>query len=350
MRTWIEVDLGALVANARTVAARAAGARLLPMVKADAYGLGAGPVARALEAVSPWGFGVASVEEGRRLREAGIRRPILVLAPLASEFGAAVRYDVRPALGTAAEVRAWLAQAPGRPFHVEVDTGMGRRGIWWEGFGAESAEFREAPGFEGVLTHFHSAATDPASVREQWGRFEAALGTLPARPPLVHAANSAAALRHPETAADLVRPGIFLYGGRAGDDRPAPVVTWKARVLQISWRDAGSTVGYGATYSTRGRACLATLAVGYADGVPRALSNAGAVLLEGRRVPIVGGVMMDMTVVEAGAAVPPPEASATLIGRDGEEMIALDDLAAMAGAISYEILTGLGRRVVRVYR
>ncbi|OYV71546.1 MAG: alanine racemase [Gemmatimonadetes bacterium 21-71-4] len=230
-----------------------------------------------------------------------------------------------------------------------MDTGMARWGLWWASFGTDAARFRDAPGFEGVFTHFHSPAEHPDSVPEQWGRLQAAVAALPRRPPLVHAANSAALLDFPEAAGDLVRPGIFLYGGRAGSHAPRPVVRWRARVLAMRWLEAGATVSYGATYRAAARTCVATLAAGYADGVPRSLSNVGAVLIEGRRTPIAGRVTMDFTMVACGEWEPKAGGAATLIGPDGEDVIALDDFATMAGTISYEILTGLGRRVTRVY-
>jgi len=347
-RTWVEIDLEAVRSNARAVAARSGGARLLPMVKADAYGLGAVPIARALESLDPWGYGVATSEEGRVLREAGITRPVMVVQPTLSMLPACARLGLTPVLGGVREVRSWLGLGT-LPFHLGVDTGMNRGGIWWEAFAAESAEFRDAPGFEGAATHFHSADTDPASVREQWGRFESALATLPRRPQLVHAANSAAALSHPEVAGDLVRPGIFLYGGRAGPHRPQPVVTWRARVCRVVPRAAGATVSYGAGFRAGGPTTVTTIAVGYADGVRRSLSNRGEVLIEGRRQRIAGAVTMDfiMTASDTPSA---EDAIATLIGADGPEVISLDDFAAAAGTISYEVLTGLGPRVERMYR
>lgn len=348
-RTWLEVDLTALVANARTIQERVPRARLLPMVKANAYGLGAVPVARALEAVEPWGFAVATAHEGAELRGGGIGGRIVVMGPQRASLDLVAKHDLTPALGSAEQVAAWLALAPGRPFHVEVDTGMARWGFGWESFGGAAAAFGHAPGFEGVFTHFHSPAESPASVREQWERFQAAVAALPCRPALVHAANSAAVLDFPETAGDLVRPGIFLYGGRAGTHAPRPVATWRARVLATHWLEPGSTVSYGATYRAATRSCVATLAAGYADGLPRSLSNVGAVLLEGRRMPIAGRVTMDFTMVACGDREPAVGGAATLIGADGADAIALDDFASLAGTISYEILTGLGRRVTRVY-
>jgi alanine racemase len=186
-------------------------------------------------------------------------------------------------------------------------------------------------------------------VQDQWERFQAALATLERRPRLVHAANSAAALDFPETAGDLVRPGIFLYGGRAGAHQPQRVAQWRARVLATRWLEAGETVSYGATYRTAARTCVTTIAAGYADGVPRSLSNVGAALIGGRRLPFAGRVTMDFTMVASPDPAPAVGSVATLIGSDGAEAIELDDFAAAAGTISYEILTGLGRRVTRVY-
>lgn len=346
-RTWVDVNLAAVKANARTVAARS-GARLLPMVKANGYGLGAVAIAQALEDLDPWGYGVATADEGRELREAGISRPVLVVQPTMPMLEGCARLGLTPALGTMNEVRAWLGMGT-LPFHVGVDTGMNRGGIWWEAFGSESAAFRDAPGFEGALTHFHSSDSDPASVQVQWTRFQSALGALAKRPMLVHAANSAAALGYPEVAGDLVRPGIFLYGGMAGPHEPQPVVTWKARVCRVAARPEGGSVSYGATFHTFEPRFIVTMAAGYADGVRRSLSNRRAVIIGGRRERIAGAVTMDfiMAAVESPCA---DDAVATLIGTDGAESITLDAFAHEAGTISYEILTGLGPRVQRIYR
>lgn len=350
-RTWLEVDLAALRENARTAVASSGGARLLPMVKANAYGLGAVQVAGALEQLDPWGYGVATPEEGAELRGAGIQRPILVFSPLRESLELVAASQLTPALGSAEQVRSWRALSADRPFHVQIDTGMGRGGIWWDGFADAAREFGRDPGFQGVFTHFHSAESNPDSVMQQWSRFTAAVGSLPRRPELVHAANSAAAIGHPETAADMIRPGIFLYGSRAGSwpVRPCPVVALRARVVESCLRDEGATVSYGATFKVRGRMCLATLAAGYADGVHRDLSNRGEVLLAGRRARIAGRVTMDMTVAWCEGWFVDDGAIATLIGRDGGEEITLDEVADRAGTVSHEILTGLGPRVPRIY-
>ena len=246
-RAWVDIDLGALVANGRTLA-EACGTRLLPMVKANGYGLGAARVARALDALDPWGYGVATMEEGNALRTAGVARPILVVSPLTREsIDAVAARGFRPTIGDPGMLAEWIGRRAG-PFHLEIDSGMARSGFRWDDHTAlrEAAGLlASAPEWEGVFTHFHSADSDPASVAIQWDRFQSVLAGLPRRPSLVHAANSAAALRGRSYAADLVRPGIFLYGGRAGDGAPAPrpVAALPAPVLavrRVGPRDSGS--------------------------------------------------------------------------------------------------------------
>jgi alanine racemase len=320
------------------------------MLKADAYGLGAVEVARALEPLDPWGYGVATAAEGAVLRDAGIRRSVLVFSPGPGELDEIAARELTPGLGSVELVRRWRAIAEGRAFHVQVDTGMGRGGIRWEALGEAAPEFSDTAGFEGLFTHFHSADVSPASVKEQWARFEAALARLERRPRLVHAANSAAALAHPETAGDLVRPGIFLYGGRAGGHQAEPVVSWRARVAEAAWHEAGATVSYGATWRAAARTGLAVVSAGYADGLPWSLSSRGEVLLCGRRLRIAGRITMDLTVVECGDWLPEQDSVATLLGTDGHERLTVDELAETAGTISYEVLTRIGPRVPRVYR
>ncbi len=344
-RVWVDVDLRALVRNARTVAERS-GVRLLPMVKANGYGLGALEVARALEALDPWGFGVATVEEGAQLRRGGITRPIVVFTPLQPAL--IPRYQahaLRPVVGDAEGLSAWLA-ADRSPFHVEVDTGMARSGFRWTGESGWRSALAGAEGWEGIFTHFHSADTDPASVHRQWKRFQQLLDGLPRRPALVHAANSAAALAGRTYAADLVRPGIFLYGGMAGSAAPAPasVARLQARVVALRTVRAGDTVSYGATWTAPRDTTVATVAAGYADGVHRSLGNTGMVELNGRVHPVVGRVTMDFLMLAVDGVVALGDV-ATVYGG----MVTLDDQARHAGTISYELLTGLGPRVVRRY-
>jgi len=336
------VNLRALVANARTVAARS-GARLLPMVKANGYGVGAVACARALEAVDPWGFGVGTVEEGAELRAAGVTRPILVFTPLAPVHVARhLTYDLRPVIADADALAAWLA-AGSHPFHIELDTGMAR-----SGFRRLDSSVREllrgAPGWEGAFTHFHSPNSDPAATARQWEALHAQLDLMAARPPLIHAANSAVALGRPQYAGTLVRPGIFLYGGDAGGYSPEPVVRLSARVVALRDIKAGETVSYGATWTAAGTTRVATIAIGYADGIHRSLSNQGIVELGGRIVPLIGRVTMDFVM----AAVDPSCALGDVAVLFGG-LVSLDEQARRAGTISYELLTAMGPRVVRRY-
>jgi alanine racemase len=342
-RAWADIRLGALVANARTIAS-ISGVRLLPMVKANAYGIGAVRAARALEQVAPWGFGVATPEEGIELRSGGIDRPIVVFTPFVPGTQELyVEHDLRPAVGDIEGLRAWLAQGS-RPFHLEVDTGMSRCGIRWDADPSWAGLLRAATGFEGLFTHFHSAHEAPHSIVVQWDRLQAVAKTMPTRPAMIHAANSAAALSHPEVRADLIRPGIFLYGGESGGHRPAPVVTVNARVVSLRTVQSGETVSYGATWTAGKETRVATLGIGYADGVHRSMTGHGVVELGGAIVPILGRVTMDFVMVEA------PEETrvgdvATVIGGG----VPLDDQARRAGTISYELLTSLGRRLQRNY-
>lgn len=367
-RAWIEVDLDALRHNFQTLQ-RCAGpdAGVLVMVKADGYGLGAARVVRALEPLGPFAWGVAAVEEGAALRALGVTRDIYVFGPLPpAEVERAAAHGLVATVSDLDAVRRWAdagTRWPGLRFHVEIDTGMGRAGFDWRETAAWAAELLPVVAgraqWTGVFTHLHSAdSADAAPSATQWARFQDALAQLPISREdlLVHVANSAATVRWPEYAADLVRVGIYLYGGEPADEtlsfaRPWPVTGLFARVVLIRDVPPGSTVGYGATHVARGWERWATLSIGYGDGLPRALGNRGAALVHGRRRPIVGRISMDMTVVDI-SGLPGVEVgdAVTLIGRDGDEEITVDEVAAQAGTISYEILTGFTPRLPRVER
>lgn len=351
-RAWVDVDLGALRANARTLA-DLTGSRLLPMVKGNGYGLGAVAVARALLPLDPWGFGVASVEEGAALRAGGIALPILVVSPLLpSQVDGYLTHDLRPTIGDGSALEAWCARTA-RPFHVEIDTGMARAGFRWNDSAARetlASRLQGAAGWEGAFTHFHSADTAPTSAEVQWTRFCDALSALPRRPPLIHAANSAAALLGPRFAGDLIRPGIFLYGGAAGRRAPLPVAILRARVLATRRLGPGDSVSYGATWCAARDTTVATLALGYADGFLRAaepdVSRPPRLVELGEAlVPVVGRVTMDMTMVDAGETPVRPGDVATIYGG----RVSLDQQAAAAGTIAYELLTSLAPRIPRRY-
>ncbi len=369
-RAWIEVDLDAVRANYDTIRRSVGyGTAVIPMVKADAYGLGAKAVVRTLEPRDPWGFGVATAAEGEALRSYGVRRPILVVGPLppkAADTAAAGRLTA--SISSLDGLEAWAAAAEraggeALDFHVEVDTGMGRSGFDWRRVGewapAVAARSGRALRWTGCFTHFHSAdAPNPRPTAVQWERFRGALVELPipASELLVHAANSAAALRWSEYAADAVRPGIFLYGGHpaprvAEVPAPQPVAAVRARLTLVRDVPPGSTVGYRATHTARTPERWGTLGIGYGDGLPRSLGNRGTALIRGCPVPVIGRVSMDLTTVRLDAV---PEAVvgdvATLIGQDGGARITVDEVAVLAGTIGYEVLTGLGTRLPRVER
>lgn len=339
------------------------GPRLLPMLKADAYGLGVAGAVRALETDSPWGYGVAAVDEGLKLRAMGVTKPILVVSPVApGAVEAAVGGGLTLAVSGVAMLRRLAATAArydgGATFHLEVDTGMGRAGFaaadideWLpEALTAHAAGAR----WEGCFTHLHSADESIDSVEGQWRRFQEVLGriTPPGEPFLIHALNSAGALRCPSYAADLVRPGIFLYGGAVGPGtpEPRPVVALRARVVHVRSVGPGTTLGYGATYRSSGVERWATVSLGYGDGLPRILGNRGFALLRGVRVPIIGRISMDVSVVDI-SDVPgvSPGDVATFIGADGDARITVDEVAEQAGTISYEVLAGLTPRIPRIW-
>ncbi len=345
-RAWAEIDLANLVANARTIQQAAGCDALLPMVKADAYGLGVAPVVRALDLLDPWGFGLATIAEAVALRDMGVRRRLVVFTPARTDLLSAYRaYDLRAVIDDPSVASAWS-----HPFHVEIDTGMGRCGVRWD----DAAALRAcaSPHLEGVFTHFHSADTDVSSVETQWQRFQTSLDAFDPRPPLVHAANSAAAWRLPEPL-DLVRPGIFLYGGVHGDGLPSPrgVVTVRAPVVSVRRVAKGDTVSYGASWVAPRTTVIATVAIGYADGVGRAVSPRAHVLVRGQRRPIVGRVTMDFVMVALDPDDPVMVGDAvTVIGREGAEEITVEEFAEWSGTNNYEVLARIGPRVERHYR
>lgn len=361
-RAWMEVDATALRQNlARVRTSVGPAAALVPMVKADGYGLGMDGVVDALLPENPWGFGVAAVREGLRLRDKGYEGPVVVFSPTPpGEVEEAVAHGLTLTVSSVEALEA-VAHAAGGGYradvHLEVDTGMGRAGFDWRTVASWGPAVRKRFGagvrWAGCYTHLHSADEDAESVREQWARFQDTLAHLePATGVMVHALNSAGSLRTPEYAADAVRPGIFLYGGRIGDGqpRPLPVAALRARVVHVRDAEPGTTVGYGSTHVAGAPARWATLAIGYGDGLPRKLSNRGRALLNGRGVPIIGRISMDVTVVDiSDAGAVSPGDVATLIGSDGDETITVDDVADEAGTISYEILTGITNRVPRVW-
>jgi alanine racemase len=366
--TWAEVDLEAIAANTRAVK-RWVGDRVevIAVVKANAYGHGAVPVARAALSAGASRLAVHRIAEGIALRRAGIEAPILVMAPLLPEEAPeVVRWGLTPTLSTpeAAQALSAAARAAGRilPVHVEVDTGMGRAGL----LPAEVLPFlralqgMEGLSLEGLYTHFATAdESDPSFAMRQLRRFEEVIGTLEAagiRIPLRHAANSAATMRFRAAHFEAVRPGLALYGMRPSPEweppfPSRPALTLKSRVIRVWTLAPGESVGYGRTFVAHREARMALVPIGYGDGYLRALSNRGAVLIRGQRAPIRGRVSMDQIVVEVTGI---PEVrvgdEVVILGRQGCEEIRAEDLAEWAGTINYEITTLISPRVPRLYR
>jgi alanine racemase len=280
---------------------------------------------------------------------AGIIRPIIVFSPLQlGTWPLYLEHHLRPAIGDRDALTEWT-RSTDQAFHLEIDTGMARAGFSWrddQGIAHVRGMLDGAAGWEGAFTHFHSADENPAASEQQWRRFQEILSALPRRPALVHAANSGAALRERRYAGDMVRPGIFLYGGEAGGRYPVAVVTLRARVMSVRRVASGDSVSYGATWTAGEETTIASLGCGYADGIHRSLGNRGRVELNGIIAPIVGRVTMDMTMVALpeGTSVAPGDVATVFGGR-----VPLDQQAAAAGTIPYELLTSMSGRVERRY-
>jgi alanine racemase len=349
-RARVEIDLGALQRNGAALARRA-GVPLLPMVKADAYGLGSEAAVRSLEPLQPWGYGVASVAEGEELRALDVKRPIVVFTPfLPGDLPRLRAARLVPTLGFADEIDAWR-QSGGGPWHLAIDTGMSRAGIpWREITGVVDAAGRMSP--QGAFTHFHSAELDDGTLAEQEARFRQALSALPTRPPFLHTDNSAAIARRGRSQWDLIRPGIFLYGvgsGQGAGLQPEPVVSLRAPIVEMRDLQAGDTVSYDATLRVDRPTRIATLAIGYADGYPRALSGVGSVIVGGTLAPVAGRVTMDMTMVDVTTVPCRVGDIVTLIGRDRNTLLTVERVADTAQMSPYELLTGLRSRAERIY-
>jgi alanine racemase len=269
---------------------------------------------------------------------------------LGRELPAARAAGIVPTIGDAASIGAWH-ESGGGPWHLAIDTGMQRAGVRWDRVGALADALRLEPP-AGAFTHFHSSEADDGSREEQERRFRDAIAALPERPAVLHTENSAAIARRSPSEWSLVRPGVFLYGVGSGDSamiHPEPVAHLRAGVVDLRDVAVGETVSYGASWRAARASRVATIACGYADGYRRSLGNRGAVLLNGARVPVVGTVTMDMTMVDATDASCALGDVATLLGRDGADLITAEAVGEACGLSPYEILTGLAQRAPRRY-
>lgn len=361
--TVAQVDLAAIRHNVSLL--KPPGAELMAVVKADGYGHGdIAAATAALEAGASW-LGVALVEEGVGLRDAGIRAPILLLSecPSGSEkeaLAAGLTPTVYSETGLVALTEA--VQALGHPagVHVKVDTGMHRVGLSPDRAVAFTRSVADAGlRVEGVWTHFaRSEDIDQPTTTEQLDSFLAVLEQLEAagvRPRYRHAANSGAVMALPAAHLDLVRVGIAMYGISPG---PAlhgrlpiqPAMSLRSRVSFVRRLAAGEAVSYGLTYRLKKDANLATVPIGYADGYLRALSNVGRVLIRGRRHPVAGTVTMDQLLVDCGDDTVEPGDEVVLFGRQGDQEVRVEEVAGWAGTIGYEIVCSVSARVPREYR
>ena len=365
MLARLEIDLGAIRANVEAIARFVAPARFAAVVKANAYGHGIIEVARALdERVAR--FCVYEVGEAAQLREAGVRSPILIMGPI--EPG-----DLEIAHACSAQITLWDTDAYARrvasvarrrnarvSVHVKIETGVSRIGLPPSRVPEAIAEYVKTPelAVDGAYSHLAAAEElDSDFTLVQLARFTEALRGAPAL--TRHIAASAAALLWPQTRLDLVRVGIALYGlwpspetqARLGDAIPLrPALRWMTKLVEVRDVAPETSVGYGRTYRTTSESRIGVLPIGYAEGIPRAVSNRGAVLVAGRRCPIVGRVCMNMTMVDV-SSVPNaiPGMPVTLIGRDGDAMLTAEDWADWAGTIDYEIVARLPRELPRTY-
>ncbi len=365
--TWAEIDLDAIAHNVRAFKRHVGDSvAVIAVVKANAYGHGAVPVAQVALEAGATHLAVHRASEGIQLRRAGITAPILVMGHTPPAGTASiVRYDLTPSPISRECARAIAAEAGrvGRvvPVHVKVDTGLGRYGLLPD----EVEDFVRYLGslsnvrIEGLYTHLATAEAEDrvyAGVQvEAFGRVLAMLEGAGVRVPLRHVANSAAMLRLPEAHFDAVRSGIAMYGLTPSDQWAPPfdlrpALTLKSRVSRVRELPAGSGISYGCTFVTPRPMRVALVSAGYGDGYHRALSNTGSVLIHGRRAPILGLVCMDQFVVDVDA-VPDvrTDDEVVLIGSQGSARIPAEEVARLAGTINYEVTTSLAPRVTRVF-
>lgn len=362
---WAEVDLRRIRQNVQALRKHLRdGTRIMAVVKANGYGHGAVEVAKTVRACGVNWIGVAIVEEGISLRKAGVGGPILVLGVSpASQAPLIVSYDLRAALCTwdGAEALSAAAQSAGTvaKVHVKVDTGMGRLGLLPHEVVPFVRRVSGLPGLEveGIFTHFSTAdECDRSYFNLQLGRFNRVLDWLKQANlniPIVHAANSAAAVTAPQAQFDLVRAGVALYGLQPAPDLVVldvkPALSLKARISYVHRVPEGSGVSYGRRYTAEQETTIATIPVGYADGYSRLLSGKADVLVHGRRYRISGSICMDQCMIDVGDDQVEIGDEVVLIGRQGEEEITAVELASIMGTIHYEVVCLISERVPRVY-
>ena len=359
---WAEIDLDALAHNVRLLKSQANGAALMAVVKANAYGHGAVAVARAALAAGADRLGVVCVDEGEQLRRAGITAPILVMGHTpAGEAQRLADLSLTPSVVSDQTALA-LARVAGErgiemPVHLKVDTGLNRYGLPRSEAADLGRWLHDLAGIqvEGVFTHFASADEGDKSYTIEQHKLFLSVAEQLNWVPVRHVSNTATLLDMPDMSLDMVRPGLGIYGcypsTHVKRSLPLrPVLSLKGRVVRLSPIAPGEPVSYGRTWKASRPSLIGLVMCGYADGLPRALSNRGSVLVRGRRAPIVGRVCMDMCMVDVSDI---PDVAVddevVIIGRQGEQEISADEVAELCGTISYEILCGISARVPRLY-
>jgi alanine racemase len=377
---WAEIDLKAIAHNVRELRRiTRPQARLMAVVKANGYGHGAVEVSRCALQNGASLLGVARIEEGIQIRKAGITAPILVFGyTRLQRAGDLLRYDLTQSVFTAATARelSEIAEslAAKIKIHLKVDTGMGRLGLLPQNFQSVNpvkintdtiTETLAVAGLnglelEGIFTHFASADSADKTYAEYqlelFLNFLKHLQNAGLKPPLTHAANSGAVIDMPRSHLDLVRPGISIYGLYPSDEVDQqrislkPAMALKSQIIQLKKVPAGFKVSYGSTYTTRQPTTIATVPIGYADGLNRLLSSRGQMLVGGQRVPIVGRVCMDLTMLDVGDVKNVKMGDEVAVfGQQGDETLTVDEMAATLNTINYEIVTGISARVPRIY-
>lgn len=368
-RVFAKIDLGAVRNNFLAMKEKLRdGTKIIAVVKADGYGHGAVPIARMAEPWDfIWGFAAATVEEAVELRLAGIEKPILILGCVFEEdYEKLTAYGIRPTvfqLSAARELsKTAVRTGTSLPVHLAVDTGMSRIGFAdTEESVKEIEEMAKLPGLvlEGIFTHFARAdekdKSDAVSQLNRYLRFISLLQEAGISIPLRHCSNSAGILEMPEANMDAVRAGISMYGIYPSDEmdrnriRLEPAMELKSHIVYIKEVPAGVPVSYGGTFVTDRPTRIATIPVGYADGYPRSLSSRGCVLIRGKRAPILGRICMDQFMADV-TDIPAEELDeVTLMGRDGEEFLSVDELGALSGRFPYEFVCDVSKRVPRIY-
>ncbi|MDD5730625.1 MAG: alanine racemase [Candidatus Omnitrophica bacterium] len=360
--TWAEINLGNLAHNFRQIRKLMPEGKIMVCVKADAYGHGIIPVSRKLVACGADYLGVASIDEGIRLRREKIKAPVLILGLIMKEDIAPVfKYNLIPTVCTA-ELALALNNKAGllglrKAIHIKIDTGMGRIGsLYDDAFGFIKKVYKlKNLDIEGVFTHLACADVNNDFTLHQIELFDNLVSKLykaGIHIPLVHAANSMGVISYQNSHFNMVRPGLVIYGlhPRSGLNIDLkPVLSLKTRVVYAKKVPKGYGISYGHSYVTKSAARIVTLPIGYGDGYPRNLSNLAPVLIKGRKFKISGRICMDQIMVDVGDSRVRVGDEVVLIGRQGSRNILTEELARLSGTIPYEIVCGLGSRIPRVY-